>query len=274
MASENKIPDPIFSAFDGVAETYDISFSHSSIGRLQRKRVHAFLEKSLSKKAVDILEINCGTGEDAVWLGLKGHRIIATDRSSKMIEMVSLKIQQHHLDSRVRAIPIAFDNLKDHFEPASFDLIFSNFGGLNCVDEKGLGQLNDTAAYLLKPAGRFVAVIMGRKCWWEQFYFLLKGNKKQAFRRKSKNPVQVQLGNALQSTWYYAPGEIEKIFATKFQRKKLKPVGIFVPPSFLESFFSKRKLLLNILNNLEAIFSFSLLSNQADHFYVELQKMN
>ena len=77
--------------FDSSATTYDSDFTFSEIGKLQRNRVHVFLAKNiLNQNKLSVLEINCGTGEDALWLAERGCDVIATDASSKMIEVVSL----------------------------------------------------------------------------------------------------------------------------------------------------------------------------------------
>ena len=44
-----------------------------------------------------MLEINCGTGIDADWLAKKGHFVIASDISSKMIEIAKKKYDHSNL---------------------------------------------------------------------------------------------------------------------------------------------------------------------------------
>ena len=75
-------------SFDIAAPIYDDVFTYSHIGKLQRGLVHEYLERSLpTNKSLHILEINCGTGHDAIWLSNRGHHIIATDISSEMISV-------------------------------------------------------------------------------------------------------------------------------------------------------------------------------------------
>ncbi|WP_315817338.1 methyltransferase domain-containing protein [Paraflavitalea speifideaquila] len=73
-------------AFDVLAADYDTSFSHSLTGHAQRMVSRAWLQSFLAGKGtLRILEINCGTGEDALWLASLGHTVIATDQSERMI---------------------------------------------------------------------------------------------------------------------------------------------------------------------------------------------
>ena len=43
-----------------------------------------YLEKTfLDNNKLNILELNCGTGEDALWFAKQGHKVLATDLSEK-----------------------------------------------------------------------------------------------------------------------------------------------------------------------------------------------
>ncbi|HUM46703.1 MAG TPA: class I SAM-dependent methyltransferase [Chitinophagales bacterium] len=272
MPAKNKPLHPQFSPFDQVAEHYDIAFSESPVGLLQRERVHQFLSAAVSGKSLNILEMNCGTGQDAIWLAEKGHQVTATDASGRMVEVVIGKIKNRSLELQIEALQISFKGIKRQFPPSSYDLIFSDFGGLNCIPKDELQLLLDDAASLLKPHGKFIAVIMGRKCLWERSYFLLKGKPGDAFRRNKVEPVKATIGNEIQQTWYYSPKEVAALSSANFKTNKIRPVGIAIPPSYLNPFFIQRKILLSALNKLERMFSISIFSNYADHFYIELQK--
>ena len=70
--------------FDNFSETYDSQFTNSVTGREQRRIVREYLEKRVSP-GMDVLEMNCGTGEDAFFLAGLGCNVLATDASSGMI---------------------------------------------------------------------------------------------------------------------------------------------------------------------------------------------
>jgi SAM-dependent methyltransferase len=258
--------------FDLVASAYDEEFTHTAIGRLQRARVHHYLKKSLPGHSLHILEINCGSGEDAVWLAKKGHQVTATDASPKMIAQVREKVAASRLDSRIVSRICDFDDLSSVFAGEQFDLIFSDFGGLNCVSADELEKLSEDFSHLLRPNGKFIAVVMGRGCLWERFYFLLKGNRSEAFRRNSKEELLATVGNSTVPTWYYSPDEFMNLFSARFLFVRKKPVGLAIPPSYLNPFFEKRQWLLSILQLKEKLLSFSVFSNLSDHFYIEMKK--
>ncbi len=131
----------------------------------------------------------------------------------------------------------------------------------------------DDISHLLKPGANCVMVVMGKACVWENFYFLLKGKWKTAFRRKNKREVDAVVGEEVVKTWYYSPTIMKKIFTEKFDHIKTKPIGLYIPPSYLQPFFQKKKILLSFLNFLEGIFGgIPLFSNLADHYYIQFSR--
>src|SRR2546428_2798525 len=70
--------------FDALADTYDESFSDSSIGRAQRRVVWMETDRTF-RAGQRILEINCGTGIDALHLAHRGVAVLACDASPRMI---------------------------------------------------------------------------------------------------------------------------------------------------------------------------------------------
>jgi SAM-dependent methyltransferase len=131
-----------------------------------------------------------------------------------------------------------------------YDLVFSNFGGLNCIDEIELERLFKAVEEILKPGGRFVGVIMPRFCLWEMVYFFLKGRFREAFRRKGCGPAEVALQGVPVKTWYYSPKQIKRL-AGNMEMVAIRPIGLALPPSGLESFFKNRKRVLKFLFRLE-----------------------
>ncbi|MBL7774697.1 MAG: class I SAM-dependent methyltransferase [Saprospiraceae bacterium] len=237
--------------FDPVAANYDALFTHSALGQLQRALVHRAL-KPLLRPDTEVLELNSGTGADALWLAERGCRVLATDLSANMVARTAEKIRRAGLEHRVSTRPLDLRALpKEPLPGAGFDLIFSNFGGLNCLSPTELQALGAALPRLLRPGGRLALVVMGRFCAWETAYFLLKGQWAAARRRWNGGPVQARLDARTSiPTWYYGPGELARFFPGLGVRR-LAPVGFWAPPSYLETWFGRRPGLLRGLAFLE-----------------------
>ena len=258
--------------FDHSASSYDSSFTRTPIGQLQRKQVWNYLEKIMVElKGLDILELNCGTGEDAVLFSEKGFNIVATDVSEEMLKVTQEKVQQFSMQNKISSHYLDLDSFDDSLFEKKFDLVFSNFGGLNCINPQSLKKLLDKLPAILAPGGRFVAVIMPKFCLWESIYFLSKFQFRNAFRRWTSQSVDANLQGLLVKTWYFTPSQV-KDWATKFSIINMKPVGIALPPSFLQAYFSKRRGFLVRLNKLEKRFGkWSSLSGMSDHYLIDLK---
>ncbi len=253
-------------AFDTYAKNYDEDFTSSSIGILQRKRVYYFMKKYLDGKP-DVLEINCGTGEDAKYMTGFGCTITATDISSEMIQ-----IGREKNAKKVEFINCDTRHLSSFLGDRKFDFVFSNFGGLNCLAPQEINQFVGNAFNLLNEKGKLIFVVMGRKCFWERFYFFYKRDKRKN-RRLQKEGVKTILNGEHFTTYYYSPNELYNSFKESFTLYTQKPVGLFIPPSYLNPFFKDKKIFLKVLDFMERVFGgFSFFANYADHYLIVMQK--
>jgi hypothetical protein len=97
--------------------------------------------------------------------------------------------------------------------------------------------------------------------------------KKAYNRRKNKNGIKVLLEGSSQITYYYSPDSIFSAIKDDYVLLEKKTIGLFVPPSYLEPFFSKNEKLLNILNFFEnRLANFGWQSDYADHYLIALEK--
>ncbi|MBN2175120.1 MAG: class I SAM-dependent methyltransferase [Bacteroidales bacterium] len=261
--------------FDEVAIRYDETFTHTQIGTMQRNFVWNYLNRVLPEnEMMTILELNCGTGEDAIFLAQKGHKITATDISSEMISVVKNKIAEKDLRKDIQTLQCDIRNVGDCFPEDTFNLVFSNFGGLNCLNSADLIELSGTLAKILKSGGRFIAVVMTNFCLWESLYFIAKLKFKEVFRRNTKNGMMVKVGKHEIETWYYAPGEFGQLFESNFRTLGSVPIGFAVPPSYLEPFFKTRLSFLNKLNRIDGLIQrITAMARMSDHFLIDFLKI-
>ena len=120
-------------AFGKQAPQFDLLYNDNTIIQYKRKRVRDHVEQFLHPRS-SILELNAGTGEDAVYFAGKGHFVHATDISSEMQELLIKKVREKQLAHAVSSELCSFTGLEDLQKQGPYDLIFSNFGGLNCIN--------------------------------------------------------------------------------------------------------------------------------------------
>jgi 2-polyprenyl-3-methyl-5-hydroxy-6-metoxy-1,4-benzoquinol methylase len=253
-------------AFDNYAATYDAHFTNSLIGITQREHVFSYLKVLDYFKDKSVLEINCGTGHDALFLNDMGAIVTATDISSEMLAIAKAKDRS----TKINFIQTSIQKIDEVVHLNSYAVLFSNFGGLNCLSKPELGIF--LAKVNAAKIDQLVFVIMGTNCLFEQFYFLVKGDFKKAFRRKKTEGVLTEMNKQTFLTYYYSPKQIKNMVGASYSVQKKLPIGLLVPPSYLESFFKKHLLLFNVLKYVNNLFcKFSIFSNYSDHYLIHFK---
>jgi ubiquinone/menaquinone biosynthesis C-methylase UbiE len=238
-------------AFDRVAHCYDDVFTRSVIGRAQRNQVWEQLLAAFSP-GERILELNCGTGEDARFLAQKGRSVVACDASSVMIEVAEGRGKLEAGSAGIEYRQLANEDLSALLGQESFDGAFSNFSGLNCVAD--LQPVARNLAALVKPGGRVLVCVWSRVCVAELAWFLLRGQVSKAFRRLS-GKAAARVGGVTIEVSYPTVRTVRRVFSPWFRLESHSAVGLFVPPSYVESWARKHDKLFARLEQLDQIFS-------------------
>lgn len=258
------------SYFDHVAAVYDKEFTHTEIGKKQRQIVYEFLEPRLQTWN-DILEVNCGTGEDALWLAQNGRQVLATDISKEMIRIAAQKLTAGGPEApRFRQLDVR--QLEELGTEQRYDLVFSNFGGLNCLDPQQLHSFLRTARQnLLRENGSIVLVLMSKGSIWETLFYLRKLDFRKAFRRYTNKALQVNVNGIAVPTWYYNPSFFRSL-GEEFRVATVQTVGFLLPPSYLEPVFARYPRLLQALFSWERrLKNIAVLAGYSDHYLIELR---
>jgi ubiquinone/menaquinone biosynthesis C-methylase UbiE len=255
--------------FDRLAEHYDQLFTHSVIGRIQRNVVWQTLTNTFAPGS-NILELNCGTGEDAVFLSQRGFSVFACDASQRMVQVARARILRENQQSvQVELLPIERLSLLQPQRP--FDCAFSNFSGLNCV-----ADLHETARQLsiLLPPGASLIICMSTKfCVFEILWFLFRGNLKKALRRTSGRAT-AYVGGLPVSLRYFTITQLRELFLPWFVLRSFVGVGVAIPPTFAESWISKHPHILKLLEVIDRkIYRLPGLRVLGDHILLSFERL-
>lgn len=239
------------SPFDGVARSYDRTFSRTKLGRELRAQVWREIE-GLFSSGDRVLEIGCGTGEDSLWLARRGVRVLATDASEAMLEVTREKVDGAGVGSLVetRRLDVARIGEGMVSRDGPFDGAVSNFGPLNCIPDRT--PVARALAELIRPGGTVVTVLMGPFCPWEVIWHLAHGKPRTGFRRFRRGGLaNVGDGTAI-PVWYPTPARLRREFADGFRSSSLVAIGCFLPPPYLSHLTETRPKLIRRLASWEA----------------------
>jgi SAM-dependent methyltransferase len=257
-------------AFDSLAETYDSVFTTSAIGRAQRSVVR---EHALAAFAPGshILELNCGTGADALFLANAGRKLTACDGSPGMIRQARHNMRSAAPDAELEFLVLPNEDISTLAEGPYFDGAFSNFSGLNCVED--LSSVSQQLAMRLRPGAPFLMCLSTRYCLWEIGYYLLRGNTRKALRR-CRGSSQARVGAVTFPVYYPTLSQLRRDFAPGFRLVSVTGIGVTVPPSYLESWIARHPRVLAWMEQMDSVMcTWPVLRTLGDHMLLQMERV-
>ena len=253
-------------AFDAMAGAYDSSFTATVIGTLMRRAVWARCAARF-QPGYRVLEMNCGTGEDALWLAHRGMEVLATDVSPAMLEVARSKLSDLPASLVVRFEQLAWEELAT-LDEGPFDGMLSNFGGLNCVND--LRQAARELAAKLRPGATAILCVMGPVVPWEWAWFFSQGRPAKGLRRLRRAG---SLWSGIR-VHYPSIGKTREVFSPEFRVLRVSALGALLPPPYTEKLVGRFPRVLAALDRaerrLETLWPLPWL---ADHYLLELERV-
>lgn len=228
--------------WDDAAAKYDRDFSGTLIGKTRRHSVWRDLERTF-QPGRRILELNCGTGIDAIHLAARGIEVLACDISPGMIRIARQDAVALNLQGRIDFRVLPTEDLESLQSQRPFDGAFSNFCGLNCVED--LPAVARNLARLLKPGAPLLICVIGHFVPWEIVWFLAHRKPVKAFERLLDNGGLCDAGDL--KIQRPSVQEMARIFAPDFELQGWRGVGIAVPPGYMEGWARRFPKILKML---------------------------
>src|SRR5690606_33506571 len=262
MGSESA--EAVERAFSKQSVVYDRDDARNIVLRDLRRQVYGHVERFISPGS-KILELNAGTGIDAMYFARAGHTVVATDVSNGMIAQIERKIALANLEQRITCRRVSYEHL-DQITGTKFSYVFSNFGGLNCTPD--LSRVTRHLPALLEPGGLLTWVIMPPICPWE-ILGILKGNGTKAFRRLKKNGTPSHLEGEYFITHYHTLRAMRLALGPSFRLLAHEGLAAVSPPPHHSEFAARHTRLYSILRKADKLVRNHFPFNRwADHIIV------
>lgn len=222
--------DPVAKAFSRKALVYDaFGEDHPNLARM-RQKVYDHVA-TLAAPGAHLLELNAGTGLDAVVYARHGYRVHATDIAPGMVREIERKIAALDLQERLTVQQCSFTAL-EQVSVGPFDAVVSNSGGLNCLGD--LTAVTRHLPRLLRPGGTVTWVIMPRICPWELAVSIK--DWRVGTRRLRRGGVLANVEGVQFMTYYFSTADVRHAFGPRFQQVALEGLSVVTPPADNKTF--------------------------------------
>lgn len=222
--------ETVAEAFSRKATIYDaFGEDHVNMARMRQKVYDHIVE--VMPPGARLLEINAGTGQDAVALAERGFHVHATDLSPGMMAEIRQKISESNLGDRLTSQQCSFTRLGD-ITGGPYDGIISNSGGLNCIPD--LTLVTRHLPRVLRPGGRLTWVVMPRICPWE--LAVIPKDFRVGTRRLHRDGILAHVEGVHFMTYYLNPSEVRRALGPRYRQVKLEGLSIVTPTADNKTF--------------------------------------
>lgn len=140
--------------YGALAEVYEWLISDAKVGPSASAAAFDDVVTLLPPNA-RVLDCSCGTGQLAVGLAGLGVRVVATDASAAMVRRTGELAEE--LGASLRTVRVGWNELPDHFDDASFDMVFCVGNSLHHAEgARGRSAALESMSRLLRTGGRLV----------------------------------------------------------------------------------------------------------------------
>lgn len=215
--------------FDSVAPSYDETIESHPMERYLKDRAAQRIETRLAHLD-PLLEIGPGTGYHTVRLLAGGHRVVAVDLSSGMLDRLGERARAAGVAGRLETVRGRLRDLPELLKDrasGSFGGVVSAFGAFNLEPE--IARARPALDRVIAPDGRIVFTALNRPGLAPLAWSLLMGRPGEGFRRTSevvpvgglRYPLELRLPSV--AGW-------DRLFAPEFRRLDLEAVSPLAPP--------------------------------------------
>jgi SAM-dependent methyltransferase len=144
----------VVTGYEALAEVYEWLISEAKLTPAEFAASFDDVVSLLPSNA-QVLDCSCGTGQLAVGLAGLGIQVVATDASEAMVRRTAQLSAE--FGAAVRTVRADWEELPDHFDDASFDMVFCVGNSLHhAVGARGWVAALESMSRLLRRGGRLV----------------------------------------------------------------------------------------------------------------------
>ena len=261
------------SAYDAYARQYDSLLDENRINAYMRQELDAILASSFGPGS-RLLELGCGTGDEAIAMAGQGCEVVASDPSPEMIEIATRKVRERGLEGHVRFFAARARDLDGlsggPLEGAPFDGAYASF---SLSYEPDLTPVSRALASLLRPAGQCVIAAMNRLCAVEWAAALVGARPALAGRRLRRGTAH-KVGAFVTLVYPRTATEMARAFRPAFRLERVRALPVVLPPHYANRALSQWPSLVELFEHADPhLGRLPLLRLLGDHTVLRFRRM-
>lgn len=228
--------------FDRAARMYDAAYGpaddsgHGSPLLDWLRAEHLAVLREVLPPGGAVLDIGCGTGEEALALASEGYSVLGIDVSPVMVRQAQTKAAVYGVGRRFHCHALAASQLVKLDERGPFQGAYSSLGTLNT--EPDLPAVARELHALLERGAPFVATVISRRCLYE----IVRGALRLRPGDVMKRPGQWAEGRAgasgvIAPVRFYSPREFAACFEPHFAVESVRAFPLWLPPVHLHELY-------------------------------------
>jgi len=199
-----------------------------------------------------LIELGCGTGDEAISLAAHGCEIFAFDPSPEMVAIASRKGATTRTEGTVRWFVGRSADLIHHLgnpTPAMrFDGAYASF---SLSYERDLASVSEALAPWIRPGGRFVVAAMNRVCGTELAAAFISGHPGLAGRRLADQTLH-KVGEVATPIFPRTIGEVVEAFRKHFVLEDGRALPAILPPTYSNRSLGRWPALVELLARMDS----------------------
>jgi ubiquinone/menaquinone biosynthesis C-methylase UbiE len=237
-------------AYDAYAPRYDRLLDENRINAYMRRRTQQVL-LSTFESGSRLIELGCGTGDEAIALAAHGCEIFAFDPSPRMVAVASQKAAATRTEGTVRWFVGRSADLARQLGspplPMSFDGAYASF---SLSYERDLSSVSEGLAPWIRSGGQFVVAAMNRVCGAELAAAFLSGHPGLAGRRLAARTLH-KVGEVATPVFPRTMRDIAEAFREHFVLEQGRALPAILPPPYFNRMLGRWPALVEVLARMD-----------------------
>jgi SAM-dependent methyltransferase len=216
--------------WDAWAEDYSrLPITNVAYGFTKRLLYDVLDAEMCDRTGLDVLDFNCGSGNDFRYFLDRGHRVVGCDGSAGMLAVAARDFAADVVSGRVTLFEGRAEALAaGSFGGRRFDVVFSGTGGTAYLPDEALRQLHRGFRPLLKPGGRLIVTHLRPRCLVESLYHLAHGRPRAALLRW-RSVVEVSIRSEGHRMYLRGLRDLRPLLDDVAPAHRLVPLNIVTP---------------------------------------------